>query len=234
MGTSLPFTSLRVRGRNSYCRLGKPTSSRVRRKAPVSKKFVVPSPFFRRSHSAPSLTRPAMPSSAVSESSKLVVYWMSTPGWFCRLRPTSGASAMTCMRCRRSSSGAPTPESISSLGVLTAPAQRITSRSQAIVRELPRSDTSIPSAAPFRMTTRVTRVRLSTTRLGRCAAGRRYAREELHRSPLWMKACATCKPSCLYPLWSGVTANSACSPTFAMGQCFAQCRGRGRTPHSGK
>ena len=77
---SLPLTNFRVSGRNSYCMLGKSTSSRVRRKAPVSKKFVVPSPFRRSTQFAPSLARPNRFSSAVSESSYLVLNCRSTPG----------------------------------------------------------------------------------------------------------------------------------------------------------
>jgi hypothetical protein len=82
------------------------------------------------------------------------------------------------------------------LGELTAPAERMTSRSQVILRLSPRVTTSIPTAVPFSMRILDARVFGSTRRFGRFIAERRYARETLHRTPLSMKTCATWRPSC--------------------------------------
>jgi hypothetical protein len=77
------------------------------------------------------------------------------------------------MPCRLSSSAGPTPDSISSFGVPMTPAHNTTSRWHGITRVVPRSWSSMPSAAPLWTTMRVTIVLVSTLRLERCAAGRR-------------------------------------------------------------
>ena len=117
-----------------------------------------------------------------------------------RTRPARGHGPAGCRRrpgdrrrrrCRvvRSASAGPTPDSISSCGERTTPAQRITSRAAWITRWPPEPATSTPVARPRSNTMRRTGDSSHAVGRPRSGPGRRY-RALLVRRP---RRCVTCR-----------------------------------------
>ena len=94
-----------------------------------------------------------------------------TDTWSWRFRPTPASAALVEIPSFASSSGQPTPDSISSCGVLTTPADTSTSRPAFATRILPPTQYSTPTARTPSKTIRVASALTMTLRFGRRRAG---------------------------------------------------------------